>query len=257
MARPISKKAQRILLFSGIALLATLAVLGALLLPTLLAEEPDLSSTPPATSRPEPAPSKDLPINPIDFAALQKQYKDAVAWVRVPGTAIDYPVMQSAPDMEEDFYLEHDPAGEAKREGSIYIQRRNRADFSDPNTILYGHNMASGRMFAALHKYKSQSFFDNNPLIYVYTPGHARAYRIYSMFTYNETHLMADFDFSSDKGFEKFLQYTLNPKSYTRLVREGVRPTAADRVITLSTCTNDGNGRVLLVAVLEEDVATQ
>lgn len=214
----------------------------------------------PVITIPDETPSAEepeLPDNPVDFAALQAEFPEAVAWIRVPDTPIDYAVMQSGTKTNEDFYLTHNEAGEETPLGSIYIQKYNHADFSDPNTILYGHNMASGRMFAALHKYKSQSFFDNNPLIYVYTPGHARAYRIYSMFTYNETHLMADFDFSSDKGFEKFLQYTLNPKSYTRLVREGVRPTAADRVITLSTCTNDGNGRVLLVAVLEEDVATQ
>ena len=246
-------------LIAGIALLAATVALLSWYLPRLAAVEPPLSSVVSAASDPLPESEVELADNPINFAAMQAKYPDAIGWIRVPGTVIDYPIMQSSAEGKEDFYLDHDPAGEQKREGSIYIQKVNKADFTDPNTVIYGHNMATGRMFAALHKYKNGDFFDNNQLIYVYLPGHILTYRIYSTFIHEPTHLLYAYDYSTAEGYEQFLQTTLHPTSAKRQVREGITPTATDRVITLSTCTNrsEGDNRLLVVAVLEEDVLTK
>ena len=217
---------------------------------------PPTTTTAPTTTTTTQPP---LPDNPIDFADLQAQYPEAIGYINVPGTVIDYPIMQSGPDTAEDFYLTHIPNGTEDKNGSIYIQKRNNADFTDPNTIIYGHNMASGKMFAAIHKFRDQAFFDENQYVYIYTPGYVRTYRIYSLFINEVRHLMVTYDFSTDEGYRAFLDKTLDPPSSVRKVREGILPTTDDRVITLCTCTSsrDGDGRLLLVAVLEEEQQTK
>ena len=202
-------------------------------------------------------PTPELPDNPVDFAALQAEFPEVVAWIRVPDVGIDYAVMQSGPDTAEDYYLDRNEAGEKDRNGSIYIQRYNTADFSDYNTILYGHNMRGYKMFGAVHKFKKTDFFRENQYLYIYTPGHVLTYRIYSLFTYSSKHLLWAYDFTTPEGRQEFIDKTLNPKTSTRQVREGVTPTPDDRLVTLSTCLNSGDGRLLMVAVLEEDILTK
>ena len=79
----------------------------------------------PPADEPEP----ELPDNPVDFPALWKEFPEAVAWIRVPDTPIDYVVMQSTQDTPEDFYLDHNETGKQDDHGAIYIQKYNFADF--------------------------------------------------------------------------------------------------------------------------------
>ena len=213
----------------------------------------------PQSSNPTEKPRPDLPDNPVDFTALQAEYPEAVAWITIPGTRINYAVMRSGDNTPEDYYLDRNEAGEKSKNGSIYMQRYNVADFSDPNTILYGHYMANGSMFADLHKFKKQAFFEENQYLYVYTPGHELIYHIYAVFTYGTEHLLWAYDFGTDEGYQQFIDKTLNPQVRTQQVREGVVPTTQDRVITLSTCLSgdSGDGRLLMVAVLVDDTETK
>lgn len=208
-----------------------------------------------------------LPDNPVDFAALQEEFPEAVGWITVPDTNISYAIMQSGPDTPEDFYLNHLENGKKHGSGSIYMQRYNTAEFTDPNTILYGHNMGDGSMFANVHKFKKKDFFEEHDTLYVYIPGHQLVYRIYSVFSYDERnpetggvkHLLWAYDFDTEEGRQAFIDKTLHPKSYIKRVREGVIPTTEDRFVTLSTCIDgrQDSGRLLLVAVLEEDILTK
>ena len=197
-----------------------------------------------------------LPDNPIDFAAKQAENPHIVAWIQIPGTVIDYPILQSGNDVPENFYLDHGPDRKADRNGSIYIQQINRADFTHPNTVMYGHNMANGSMFAALHKYRDKDFFDENSIICVYTPGHILTYRIFSAFVYDNRHILNSFNFSDPEEYGAFLEQCLNPISMTKQVREGVSVTTDDRIITLSTCTASGRERYLVEGVLIDDQPT-
>ena len=198
----------------------------------------------------------ELPDNPVDFAALQAEFPEAVAWIRIPDTAIDFVVMQSGENTKEDFYLDHNEKGEKSRYGAIYMQKYNMANFSDPNTILYGHNMSGGKMFGGIHKFKKADYFNEHEYLYIYLPGHVLTYRIYSLFDFGDRHLLWSYEFTTEEGRQKFIDKTLKPRTYNRQVREGITPTTADRFITLSTCQNTGDGRLLLVAVLVEDVKT-
>lgn len=247
----------------------TWAVLSCLLtVGMLVAVRPYLPSSPtaefaPVVTVPETPPADEpqpqLPDNPVDFAALQEEFPEAVAWIRIPDTTIDYAVMQSGPDTKEDYYLDHNEAGEKDRNGSIYIQKYNGADFSDPNTILYGHNMRNYHMFGEVHRFKKADFFDAHEYLYVYTPGHVLTYRIVSVFKYGTRHLLWAYDFTTPEGRQAFIDKVLDPKASIQQVREGGSLTPDDRLVTLSTCLNsrEGEGRLLLVAVLVEDTETK
>ena len=239
--------------------LAIFAAMLVLLLIHFLPVSQPIVSSPPAVSTPvtqTTEPTVILPDNPIDFAAQWEQNPDIVAWMKIPGTVIDYPILQSGNDVPENFYLDHAPDRSSRRAGSLYIQQINLPDFTNPNTVIYGHNMANGSMFAALKKYRQKEFFDQNQYIYVYTPGHILTYQIFSAFVYDDRHILNSFNFMDDEEYGAFLQQCLNPTSMVQQVREGVSITTDDRIITLSTCTGRDTERYLVEGVLIHDQPT-
>ena len=115
----------------------------------------------------------EVPDMNIDFAALTAVNPDVAAWLYCPNTAIDYPVVLAK---DYDYYLHHLPDGTANANGTLFIDY-NWTDFGDELTVIYGHNMKSGRMFGSLTKYKEQSYFKAHPFFYLYTAG-GEKYRI-------------------------------------------------------------------------------
>lgn len=104
----------------------------------------------------------------IEFGKLQKINPDIVAWIRIDGLGIDYPVVQGK---DNGHYLHYTFRGEANVSGSIFLDYWNKADFSDSKIILYGHNMKNGSMFGSLKKYQDESVFRKNQIISIYLPG--------------------------------------------------------------------------------------
>lgn len=200
--------------------------------------------------------AKELPDNPINFDELKAQNPDICAWIQIPGVNVNYAILQSSEDAE-DFYLNHDTEKKYKTAGSIYIQKINNKDFTDPNTVIYGHNMLNGSMFGTLKKFRNRQFFEENTTIYVYTPGHILTYTIYSAFVYDDRHILNSFNFGTDEGFSAFLEQTLNPTSMVKNVRDGVNITTNDRIISLSTCTANDSERYLVEGVLINDQPTK
>lgn len=232
---------------------AALVMLGIHLFPTLRPVVDPISVPTVSADVSEPAL---LPDNPIDFAAQQAKNPHIIAWIRIPGTVIDYPVLQSGDDVDENFYLDHNENRQSHRAGAIYIQRMNSATFSDPNTVLYGHYMANGTMFADLHQFRKEDFFAENEYIYIYTPGHILTYRIFTAFVYDSRHILNSFNFYDPAEYSAFLEESLNPVSMVRQVREGVSVTTTDKIITLSTCTMRDSERYLVEGVLIHDQPT-
>lgn len=194
--------------------------------------------------------------NPIDFAALQAVNPDAYAWIYVPNTDIDLPIFQADPTKDDNFYMHHDIEGDYDFKGSIYSQRVNSKDFSDPVTVLYGHRMLDKSMFTNLHNFRDDTFFEQNRYFYIYTPGHILTYEIVSAHQYDERHILNSFDFSKAEIFQEYIDYILAPKSMLVKVREGVEITTDDRIVTLSTCMEGGSARYLVQGVLVNDERT-
>ncbi len=200
---------------------------------------------------------EELPENPIDFEALKAENPDVCAWIKLDGTVIDYPILRSGKETPEDFYLDHDMYGAAKRAGSIYVQRLNTGKFTEKNTLIYGHNMLNGTMFAALKKFRNKQFFDENDTITIYTPNHIYTYKIFSAFLYDDRHILNSFYMGNPEGHAQFIEDCLNPPTLVKNVREGVTVTEDDKIITLSTCTSADRERYLVAAVLVEDIETK
>lgn len=198
-----------------------------------------------------------LPDNPKDFKKLQKDNPDVYAWIYIPDTNVDYPVVQSSADKDDDFYLNHNIHKNYEFAGMIYSHRLNSKDFHDPVTVLYGHNMLNGSMFATLHKFKDSDFFEKHDKFYVYTPGHILTYSVLSAFVYNDRHILNTFDFSKRRDLKEYVATIKNPKSIISNVRKGVKCTTRDHILTLSTCTSVDTQRYLVQGVLKNDQITK
>ncbi len=198
-----------------------------------------------------------LPSNPIDFDAIQAENPDVCAWIQMDGIeVIDYPIMQSDAETDDNFYLDHDMNGASKRAGSIYIQKLNSKEFVDSNTLIYGHNMLNGTMFGQLKKFRNKEFFNENRNIYIYTPGHILKYEIISAFVYDDRHILNSFNFDAEDERQQFFNECLNPTSFTKQVLEGATLDVNDKIITLSTCTSNDSERYLVIGKLVSDTQT-
>jgi len=195
-----------------------------------------------------------LKENPIDFKPLYEQNSDIYAWIKIPNTRIDYPIVQSAED--DSFYLNHNYDKEYTKYGAIYTEMQNSTDFSDPNTVIYGHNMRNGTMFRDLHKFRETDFFDENKYIYVYTPGHILTYEICAAYRYDNRHILNSFNFSDPSVFSEYIEFVKNPKSIILQKRE-VQMDTSSKLLTLSTCISNDNYRYLVQGVLKKDEPTK
>lgn len=192
----------------------------------------------------------------INWDKLKEDNKDIYAWIYIPNTNVDYPVVQPSKNEPNDFYLNKNINKEYEFSGSIYSEKQTAKDFSDPVTLIYGHNMLNGSMFASLHKFEDKKFFKKNKYIYIYMPYHRLTYKIYSAYVYDDRHILNSFDFTDDKILQDYFNYTLNPDSMTKNTRK-VNLDLNSKIITLSTCTNGAeNTRYLVQGVLTKDEQT-
>lgn len=186
---------------------------------------------------------------PIDFTALQIQNPDVYAWIQIPGTNVDYPILQSATD--DSYYLDHTIDGIEGYPGSIYTESINSKEFTDFNTVIYGHDMKDGSMFKHLHKYEDMSFLLEHPEVIIYTPEHKYVYQIFAAVEYSDRHVMHSFDFSTDQGKQNFLDSIYNVTSMTKNIRDDVTVGVEDKILTMATCIGGKpDKRFLVEAVL-------
>lgn len=202
---------------------------------------------------------EELAENPIKFDALKEQNDDVCGWIKFDGEDIrvDNPIVRSGENEQEDFYLKRDIEKKSNAGGTIYIQKMNSVDFSDPCTVIYGHNMKNLTMFGSLKYLRKKEVFDRTQYFYIYTPGHILKYAIKSAFVYDDRHIMYSFDFSTEDGFMAFANEVSSPKSLTKNVREDVEINKDSKLVVLSTCTSASDQRYLVVGVMIEDIKTK
>lgn len=192
---------------------------------------------------------------PVSFDELRAQNSDIYAWIYIPDTNVNYPVLQSADD--DNFYLSHNVYKNYSFPGAIYTQSCNKKDWSDRVTVLYGHNMASGAMFATLHYFSDRSFFDSHPYIYIFGKNRKLVYQVVSASSYDNRHILNSFDFKKDDVFKSWLDNAQHPHSVSSNVRSGIKLNTNSKMIVLSTCPNGGSGRYLVQGVLVKDEHTK
>lgn len=195
-----------------------------------------------------PTANVDIPEKNLNFNKLQKTNPDIYAWIYIPGTSVDYPVLQHPTD--DTFYLEHNIDGSAGLPGCIYSELLNGKSFDDRNTVLYGHNMRNGSMFATLHRYADKDFFDTNRYIYIYTEKGTYVYEIFAAYTYSDIHLLKGLDITSDEKFADYLESVLAIRGMGNNIDNSLNIDSSDRIVTLSTCTSNDTRRFLVQGVL-------
>lgn len=187
----------------------------------------------------------------IDFNALWETNPDIYAWIEIPGTDIAYPVLQK--EGNDDYYLDVTVEGNSGLPGAIYSQAsRNSKDFTDFNTILYGHDMKDGSIFGELKNYRDADFWADHSTINIYTPDQKLTYRIFAGIVYSDVLIPETFDLNSTEGRQEFLDSLYDNTDSRSLVDKDIPVTTDSKLLTLSTCIgNESNHRYLIVGVLE------
>ena len=213
--------------------------------------------TPEPTPEPTPAPE---PVEiPIDFDYLKLTNRDIYSWICYSAfpTEQGYPVLSNA--KQPDYYLQRDIYGNYSNAGSLYTQSNyNALDYSDPCTIIYGHDMMSGRMFGNMEYFtlaldlEDEESADN--YFTIYTPEKALTYRIACAGVYSNKHPLYFYDFAVEEEFDEFFEEYYNYPYGNRNICESFRPQFGDKLVILLTCHKLNNQyRFLTIGVLTEE----
>ncbi len=191
-------------------------------------------------------------VSPIDFESLQASNADIYAWIEIPGTQINYPVVQKADD--DSYYLNHTIEGKEGYPGSIYTESLNAKDFSDYNTVIYGHNMKDGSMFQNLHSYEDSQFLQEHPYVYIYTPSEKITYRIFAAVVYSNAHILGNYDFSDEYQRQLYLDSVFGSRNMKNSIDESVQVGTDSKILTLSTCiAGQPDNRYIVEAVQTDE----
>lgn len=177
-----------------------------------------------------------IPDLGIDFESLRKENEDIVGWIYIPGTQTNYPILIGKSDNE---YLYKNYKKQYQKLGSIYAHYRTSPALDDAYTVIFGHNMKSGRMFGDLSFYEKQSFRDEYPYVYIYTPTKWMQCTVYSCNTADKNDKIIyryEYQYDSEE-YKSLIDYSVKHSDITC----DVIPTEIDQVFCLSTCTDGSN----------------
>ena len=182
----------------------------------------------------------------IDFVSLQAENADICAWIVIPDTVVNYPVLYSHDNKD---YLRTTYTGEKNICGSIFMDCENISDFSSANTILYGHNMHNGTMFRVLNDYSNEDYYKEHPYVWICTPTKQTKYNIIATYrttaagdTYNK-----DFIIGSSQ-YKEWLSSLVEKSYYKCADYDEQKPT-----ITLSTCVYHNSDKRMIVLLQESE----
>lgn len=184
----------------------------------------------------------------VDFGQLQEINSDVVGWLYMEALpdVISYPVVKGT---DNEFYLHHTYKKEDIFAGSIFVDYRNASDFSDQNTVVYGHNMKDGSMFGTLKSYKDPELIARSPWFWILTPDEAYKYKIYAIYTAaadGETYTVVKGPGKDSKNYMELMY------SHTEVDTGSFEFTEKDKTVTLSTCTGDSATRFIVQGVKVE-----
>ncbi len=180
----------------------------------------------------EQLPADAPPPATIDFAGLKQINKDIVGWIDIPAIDASYPILQGE---DNEYYLHRDMNQEYLYAGSIFMDANNNDDFRNMNTILYGHNMRDGSMFARLKDFQQEDTFSSCPYFWIYTDQESILYRIFTVHSAENGSSTYMIRFAN---FEEHRSWFLNMKD-SSVIQVSAMKQELKPVVTLSTCTGD------------------
>ena len=186
-----------------------------------------------------------------DLAACLAQNDDFIAWIRIPGTNVDYPVVWTD---DADHYLHHTFTGKQGAAGTLFSLMKTDYSIPSRNIAIYGHHLKSSgeKMFTSLMRYKDADFYAGHETVLLDTLYESGSYRIFAVLNFHSGEWDASqADFESDAAFLEFIRYVRRNALYDT----GVTVGAEDSILTLITCDRSYGGkagRLAVVAVLEK-----
>ena len=166
---------------------------------------------------------------------LQKRNKDVIGYIYIKDTDIKYPLLHYT---DNDRYLRSKwyDASIYSTAGTIFMDCKNSPDYSDFNTIVYGHRMRNETMFGKLKYYKSKSYWQEHQSVYIRTDEGVSRYDIYAAYEIATDGMTYQISFSDDAAKQAYIDFTLE----SSVINTGIRPTVNDQILTLSTCSGNG-----------------
>lgn len=169
---------------------------------------------------------------------------DVVGVIEMDNTPINYPILQA---QDNDYYLYRNIDKIEDKNGSIFLDCINENDFSDVNTVIYGHSMKDKSMFGSLESFRNQEFTDANLIIKIYTDTEVLEYKIFSVYVTEPDYPYRIKKFNNEDEITQFIN-NITSKS---LIKSDVKPTVHDKILTLSTCAYDfDDARLAIHAIL-------
>jgi sortase B len=180
----------------------------------------------------------------IDFESLLKENPDVAGWIYCPDTVVNYPVMHGE---DNDLYLHHMVNREYNFAGCIFEDCDNARGQTDPATILYGHSMNDGSMFAMIHEYTKQEYYDEHPTMWYLTPTQNYRLNLVAGFVAEEDDPVYNL-FQTPQEMQAYLKEALDKSTFQSDKQYYLE--TVDRIIVLSTCAYEfNNARYILIAV--------
>ncbi|WP_051525849.1 class B sortase [Butyrivibrio proteoclasticus] len=182
----------------------------------------------------------------VEMETLTEEYPDAIGWIYFENEDISYPIMYSGDNTK---YLNTSYDGEKARAGAIFLDGESTPDFSDPHSLIYGHNMRDLTMFGKLRFYKTDaSYYDEHQYFQIFTKDGVYRYQIFAYEEVPDSHDVFWVYGKDPEGMWEMLQ-DIEGGSYRQT---GIEATESDHVITLATCTSKEDRR-LIVSALRTD----
>lgn len=193
----------------------------------------------------------------IDFAALREENPDIFAWLYVPGTGVDCPILQSS--VSDDFYKTHTPDGKEDSAGAVYTEMPNMMNMCDFNTVIHGKDREESDPFADLHQLEDPDFFAGHEKFYIYLPDNVLTYEIFAVYHDEGSDILRRFDYTTYAGCQAYLEQVYASREMGKLLREGWNDlTPYHFLVTLDGSIRETEEKqFVVIGVLIEDAAGQ
>ena len=190
-----------------------------------------------------------------EYLAMQEKNAEKRQKVPEEEKKIDIPVdFDSLQKENPDIYLNHSAEKTDSASGAIYCENYNKKNFDDPITLLYGHNMKDGSMFAGLHKYEEDTYFNDHKDLVIYTPDAILKYKIFAAYRTDDRHILLYYNLGAeDYNRQAYLNDILNQRTMGAMLDQSAPVSTESKILTLSTCDRAGDAyRYVVQAYLVE-----